>query len=80
MNLINKILAILIVISGVVLLSFTFISVSQNIQYIDAGVFILSLCTFGLIETVKRKKYLFTTLIGLIVIIFIIGLFSSLQF
>jgi hypothetical protein len=78
MNLINKILAILILVSGVLGLLFIFVPVSQSINDIDAGVFILSLCTFGLIETINRKKYLFTTLIGLMAIIFIIGIFSSL--
>ncbi|NDB58039.1 hypothetical protein EB001_06315 [bacterium] len=78
MNLINKILAVLILISGVLGLLFIFVPVSQNINDIDAGVFILSLCAFGLIETIKIKKYLFTTLIGLMTIIFIIGIFSSL--
>ena len=74
---INKILAILIIVSGVAGVAFMFIPISESVRYIDAGIFILSSCAFGLIETIKIKKYLFTALIGLVAVIFIFGLVAS---
>lgn len=75
MNLITRILSIIVAVSGILSIAFIFIPVSQKIQYIDTYIFILGLCIFGLIYTVKEKKHLFSILIGLIAIIFLIGLF-----
>jgi len=75
----NKILPFIIVISGILGLIFAFVPVLEQILYIDALIFVLSICAFGLMETTKRKKHLFSVLIILVAIIFIVGLVSALM-